>query len=498
MRKKSPKNIFQMLVSGILIFVIVFGVVSVKNFIVSKDENREYDNPNAIKVRISLDEFAGYNGLLYANGGLKTTAGSINARNGIYIEYVVMNDAEESSDALISGNISGAGYTVNRYAFLQSKFDDAGIEVVMPYISNYSNGGDGIIANADIMSVQDLLGKKIAVPKHSEAQTLVEYLIRSSLTPEEVAQIRADMVYVDTAHEAAELYFSGSVHAAATWEPFLSQATSSTNSRVLFDTSMGTNLILSGVVFRSDFVEEHGDFIVKFIKGALEANSMYQRNFDAIRQMPEFTLKSDAEIAEMCSGATVTTWADNSNLLTGMAVDMYSEMANIWISVGERADPSKAKTAFTNKFVNQLIGKYPMDDVTSFIFTSEGREQASQISNNAALLSVTLNVQFEVDSYKISMDSYPELYEFAKVAKILNGVYIQIEGNTAKVVGDNGIDFSYKRALSVAKYLQGLGIDPDRFIIVGNGDTKPIDTNDTEEGRANNRRTEVFFKVIGY
>ena len=99
----------------------------------------------------------------------------------------------------------------------------------------------------------------------------------------------------------------------------------------------------------------------------------------------------------------------------------------------------------------------------------------------------------------MARSSYEDLNEFAKVAETLNGVYIQIEGNTAHVDGgDNGIDFSYKRALSVAKYLQALGLDPDRFIIVGNGDTKPIADNETEEGRAANRRTEVYFKVIGY
>ena len=114
------------------------------------------------------------------------------------------------------------------------------------------------------------------------------------------------------------------------------------------------------------------------------------------------------------------------------------------------------------------------------------------------MLSVTLNIEFETDSYKIARSSYEDLNQFAQTAQILNGVYIQIEGNTAKVPGDDGVDFSYKRALSVAKYLQALGVDPDRFIIVGNGDTKPIASNETEEGRAANRRTEVYFKVIGY
>ena len=85
-----------------------------------------------------------------------------------------------------------------------------------------------------------------------------------------------------------------------------------------------------------------------------------------------------------------------------------------------------------------------------------------------------------------------------EVANILNGTYIQIEGNTAKVEGNDGVEFSKKRALSVAKFLNRLGVSSDRFIIVGNGDKKPIADNSTEEGRQQNRRTEVFFKVEGY
>lgn len=490
----KKRSIFKSVVSAVVMVAIVVGAL----FIMNK-QPADYDNGGAV-VRISLDEFIGWKQLLYANGGLTTKEGSINAENGIMVEYVIMNDANASSNALISGDLQGAGYTVNRYAFLQSKFDEAGLEVIMPYITNYSNGGDGIIATSDIRSVEDLVGKKIAVPSFSEAQTLVEWLItNSSLTKSEINNIRKNIVYFETADETAKAFFSGSVDAAATWEPYLTQAASSTDSRILFDTSMGTNLILDGIVFSKDFVEQNEEFIVKFIDGALEANSMYTREFDSIRAMPMFELMTDSEIAEMCKGASLATWADNSSLLDKMAIEMYSQMAEIWKGLGESANPGQAESAFTDKYIKQLAGKYPTDDITSFNFSKEGRQDAENLSNNAALLSVTLNIEFEADSYRVARSSYGDLNEFAKIAETLNGVYIQIEGNTAHVDGgDNGIDFSYKRALSVAKYLQALGLDPDRFIIVGNGDTNPIADNETEEGRAANRRTEVYFKVIGY
>ncbi len=501
-KKEAKMKYASRIIGAILVLAIIAGGIFGVEYVLNKFEKDKVPvyNPSEIKeVVISLDEWIGWKPLIYANGGLSTTADSINARNGINVKYVVMNDATVSSAGLISGELQGAGYTVNRYAFLQSKFDDAKVDVVMPYITNYSNGGDGIISKSEIRSVKDLVGKKIAVPKFSEAQTLVEWLLKNSdLSDAEVAQIHADMAYFETADDTAEAFFAGSVDAAATWEPYLTQASSSTNSRILFDTSMGTNLILDGLVFRKDFLDVNEEFIVKLIDGALEANAMYLREFNSIKVMPMFELMDNDEIKDMCANASVATWADNMNLLSSSAVIMYKQMANIWISLGEKAVPEKSETAFTTAYIEKLKDKYPDDEVTSFAFSNEGRQAAQQIDNNSALLSVKLNVKFEVDSYKISSESYPDLIEFADTAKMLNGVYIQIEGNTAKVDGDDGKDFSYKRARSVAKYLQGLGINPSRFIIIGNGDSNPIASNNTEEGKAANRRTEVFFKVVGY
>ena len=48
----------------------------------------------------------------------------------------------------------------------------------------------------------------------------------------------------------------------------------------------------------------------------------------------------------------------------------------------------------------------------------------------------------------------------------------------------------------VAKYLQNQGIDPSRFVIIGNGITKQIGDNSTEEGKQMNRRTDIAFKIL--
>lgn len=452
-------------------------------------------------VRISIDEWIGWQSLLDANGGLKTAPDSINARNGIYVEYVVMNDATTSSAALISGDLQGAGYTVNRYAFLQSKFDEAKLQVVMPYITNFSNGGDGIIANDKIFTISDLVGKKVAVPKFSEAQTLVEWLLNNSdLSADDKAKIRADMVYFETADDTAKAFFSGSVDAAATWEPYLTQAASSTGSRVLFDTSMSTNLILDGIVFRKDFVDSHEDFIVKLMDGSFEAAGMYKTVFDNVRQMPMFELMADDEIIDMANGADLATCSQNVKLLTETAVQMYADMAEVWIVIGETAYPEKAATAFDSRFAEKLLAKYPATEETgSEALTDE--QKAILIESPESLLSYKADIKFDLNSTTIKASSYEQLDEFVKIAKILDGVYIQLEGNAAKRadgVTDKMItEFSEARAQSVKDYFVAQGIDENRIVVIGNGDFKPLNTENL--AAPENRRTEFYFKTIrGY
>ena len=89
------------------------------------------------------------------------------------------------------------------------------------------------------------------------------------------------------------------------------------------------------------------------------------------------------------------------------------------------------------------------------------------------------------------------LNEFVGTAQILNGAIIQIEGNVADTGGgEAAIKLSEQRAKTVAVYLQNQDVDPTRFVIVGNGESKQIADNDTEEGKKQNRRTDVFFKIV--
>ena len=69
---------------------------------------------------------------------------------------------------------------------------------------------------------------------------------------------------------------------------------------------------------------------------------------------------------------------------------------------------------------------------------------------------------------------------------------VELAGHTDNT-GDakTNLDLSNKRAMAVKDYLVNRGIDAARLKAAGYGQTKPIDTNETDAGRQNNRRTEL-------
>lgn len=470
-----------------------------ENFIKGNSKNVKETN----EINISIDEWIGWKSIIDANGGLKTEKGSIYDKLGIKVNISVINDATQSSNALIKGNIDGAGYTVNRLAFLYPKFKENNMNVVMPYITNFSSGGDGIIAKDEIKSVEDLVGKKIAVPRYSEAQTLVWWLLnKSNLTDAEIAKIEKDMVMFDTPDEAAKAFFAGQVDASATWQPYLTQAQDTTGAKLLFSTKAAHNIILDGIAFDKKFLDKNQESVSKFIEGALQAESLYKKEFTAIKNtMPLFSTETNENIALMADDATLTTYADNMELLNSTAKTLFTDMSDIWDRIGEKSMGNEADNAFDSSTMELLSSKFEEKTVTTPVFTEQQREQAQQVNNVESLLknSVTINFQPNSAAFVDANEASKVLEEFVGIAKILNGSVIQIEGNIADTgVGDSeaGKKLSYQRAKTVSEFLKHNGVDPTRFVIVGNGISKQTGDNKTSKGMEENRRTDIFFKVV--
>lgn len=457
-------------------------------------------------INLSLDEWIGWKSVIDANGGLTTKKGSIYDKLGIKVNIKVMNDATQSSNALIKGHLNAAGYTVNRTAFLSSKFKAAGLDVVMPYITNYSNGGDGIIATDKFKNVESLVNAKIGVPKFSEAHSLVVWFVnQSDLPSSDKKKIIDNLIFFDTPDEVAKAFFAGKLDVAATWQPYLSQAQTTSNCHVLFSTANSSKLIMDGIVFRDDFAKSNKETVTKFIEGALQAADKYDTDFDAIKDtMPMFSGMSDSEIKETTKDATLTSWSTNKKTLEEEAPITFDNMCDVWKSVGESVDRNIVKTLFDTSYADSLEDKYKTESTETSINKVEvTNENKEEVIDTEALLTKSATVNFMINTAKFTdtAEASKTLDSFIKVAKVLDGTIIQIEGNTDPNPNSDPKDkankmLSTQRAETVKKYFVMNGISADRIITIGNGSKKPVVKNDTEKHRAMNRRTDVSFKCI--
>lgn len=460
-------------------------------------------------INLSLDEWVGYATILQANGGLTTQPGSIYDQLGIKVNINIINDATQSSNALIKGELDGAGYTINRLAFLSSKFSGANVDVVMPYITNYSNGGDGIIALSSINTIEDLVDARIGVPQFSESQAMIVWFVnQSNLSQDDKDKIINNLILFETPDEAAKAFFAGKIDVAGTWQPYLTQAENMTDSHILFSTANSTKLIMSGVIFRDDFAKENPELVSKFIDGTLQAIDSYDKELEVLRNsMPMFNGMSDEDIVGMTMDAALATWENNIDILKEDAKTIYSNMCDVWTSIGEVADSSNVDRLFDSTYMESLRDKYETSivnndsDNESKVSVTEDNKQ--EILDATALLTKSASVNFIINTAKFTdtAEASQTLNDFIDVAKMLDGTIIQIEGNTdpnpnTDPTDEANIMLSKQRAETVKQYFIANGISADRIIVVGNGSSNPIVENDTEEHRAMNRRTDVSFKCI--
>lgn len=119
-----------------------------------------------------------------------------------------------------------------------------------------------------------------------------------------------------------------------------------------------------------------------------------------------------------------------------------------------------------------------------------------EYDNSPAIGKITLlNVYFDHNKSSIKQESQPILKSLASYLKSNPSLSIEIHGHTDST-GDINYNksLSEKRAAEVSNYLVSAGITKNRIETIGFGPEKPIADNETEEGRAMNRRTEFILK----
>lgn len=144
------------------------------------------------------------------------------------------------------------------------------------------------------------------------------------------------------------------------------------------------------------------------------------------------------------------------------------------------------------QFVVSTLGK----DTVLRTFDIPKDNELRVIDYNYFFLPRTINldrVYFDTNKSIIRPESFEMLNELAEYLRSKSFTYIEIAGHTDNEGDDeSNLTLSQNRANAIRNYLIEKGIDSKRLKPIGYGESKPIATNETAEGRQKNRRTEVY------
>jgi len=161
----------------------------------------------------------------------------------------------------------------------------------------------------------------------------------------------------------------------------------------------------------------------------------------------------------------------------------------------------------SNKYIQHLVNTKNKSDSLNVVLTNNltrslSREEIKdvdvQVLKGVVYISLSDNMLYKSGSYEISDKAGATLSKIAKIITDYKDYDVLIEGNTDAVPISmpnirNNWDLSALRASSVVQALQTTyNVEPKRLTAGGRGEFNPIASNDTEDGKMKNRRTQII------
>ncbi len=493
---------FQMTILVIILCLIGAGVYFGYPYINSATRGNKAD------LRAGFNNFVGFAPGIDLNGGAAPNKNSRMYKEfGITFEAVRMDDMQKLNDALKNGDLDFIFTTTDISPIGMDRSSDLAKMSVVQFLKiDDSRGADVFIVDKSINTVADLKGKKIACALGWPSNTLLHATLEAGgLTEQDV-----EILPMGDPFAAKTAFTTGNADATVVWSPDDEECLKSRDAKVLTSTELLPNIIMDGFIARKEVLEKKKDLFIKLSRAWLTANSEMKDPAKMAKAAQTYKIAFEVpdDVSIILDGMKkihFANYGDNINFF-GLSTDytgitgqqLYTKMARIY------------KTGYGNNLTNVVPwaeASYPgiiqaINDLQGDAHLAEGQIQfeaptTSDIKAPAVAIKPII-INFATGSWALT-SNMKELIEnqLGQLSVEFAGMKVRIEGNTDNVGGaEMNRELSRKRAKSVADYLvKTYNFDPNRFIIVGNGPDKPVADNNTEEGRAANRRTE--FQLLG-
>ncbi len=250
------------------------------------DAPAAYQPQNGI-VDVDISEYAGYAGLIVANGGLEPNPDSFFAKRYGFQVRLKLSE-EEGWNKLNNGRIAATVTTADTLAVIGRQF-----EAIVPAQIGFSRGADQVVVDAGIANVNQLKGKVLASSQFNEAEFFIRYLVSEAGVPVKVLRDldgrvgagELGLVFYEDAFVACDAYqheLAGGkprLNGCVGWSPRTEEVVAASNGRAKVLVSNRNLLIVADILMlNKGFAQANPKLAQGLVHGLLEGNRMVRDN----------------------------------------------------------------------------------------------------------------------------------------------------------------------------------------------------------------------------
>jgi NitT/TauT family transport system substrate-binding protein len=471
-------------------------------------------------VDIELSEYAGYSGLIAANGGLDPNDNSVFAKKHGFKVRLKLSE-EESWSALNSGKMAASATTVDVLAVYGRQF-----QVVVPAQIGYSRGADGIVVRKDVKRVNDLKGKVLAASQFTESDFFIRYLaqeaglgvnmlgdLKERPDPEKINLVYADDAFVACDHFLSDLDGGDQkMMGCVTWAPRTTEAVQESKGKATLLVTNRNLLVISDIlIVNKGFAQANPKMVAGLVDGLLEGNRMVRENPNAQLDVVGKAFKWDREKTKNeLAKVHLSNGPENLAFFSG-DIAAAGSFSGIYQSAVLAYGPELIKDPVdADRFVDSQHLK-ALEAAGAFagqqIAIAPIKSASAGPVETDPLLSKNIRFMFEPNSAKLDQSKPENLTNLSAIRRMLQvspGSSILLRGhvdpsNKQTFLQQGGQAFLQKKALEAIQLSKDraneikrlLGerekVDLSRLDAVGRGWEEPVSTTSMDE----NRRVEA-------
>lgn len=470
-------------------------------------------------LQIDISEYAGYGGLIVANGGMEPNPDSIFAKDYGFKVKITKSESETWS-ALNNGRLAATATTTDSLAVLGRQFD-----AVVPVQIGFSRGADMVVVDRGIASVNKLAGKVLAASQFNESEFFIRYLAQEAGVPVTVlrdldskpSSSELGLVFYEDASVACKAYAHELTTSAARlngcvgWTPFTDEVVEGSNGAAKVLVSNRNLLVIADVLaVNGGFARAHPDMVRGLVHGILEGNRrLRDQQAENIGTVAKAFGWSDADARDELSRVHLANLPENRAFFAG-TIDSAGSFGGIFqssvLAYGSVIrNPTDASRFADVTALDALAKKGLFADQSIAIAPIRNSTQASLEGD--PLLSKDIRFFFEANSAKLDKNEAKNQEYLDTIKRFLQvspGSTVLLRGHVdnarvsefrdqggeqlVKSMALKAMELSRQRAMAVSDALRARhkDIEPSRIEAVGRGWEEPAGP-DSEL----NRRVEV-------